>query len=411
MTDQSAIDIASPLALPCGAVLGNRLCKTAMTEGLADPRNCATEALTHLYGRWSESGAALLLSGNIQVDRRHLERPGNVVIDHNGGLDALRELALAGTRAGNHFWMQINHPGKQTSAFLSTYNGSPKAPSALARADGNMRFTPQAMGEDDIARVVEGFSRVSLTAREAGFTGVQIHSAHGYLLSQFLSPNHNQRSDRWGGGLEGRARLLLDVVRATRSAVGPDFPISVKLNSADFQQGGFDEKEALAVACWLDRAGIDLLELTGGRLESRQQDVQRDSTIAREAYFSDFSRDIRAAVSMPVMLTGGFRSRPAMDAALQRGEADMIGLGRPFCLEPDFARKLLELDGYRSMLVSVGEHGKQGSAGINSIDEASYYCMQIIALARGENADIGMTAEDARSLFHRNEERAAAAII
>ena len=260
--------IEQPLTLPCGGVLSNRLCKAAMTEGLAGADGIPGAALNRLYGIWSDGGAGLLLSGNVQIDRDHLERPGNVVVDaepDDSTRTALRAWAEAGTRAGNHFWAQISHAGRQCQKII---NPHPKAPSAVKLGlPGGQFGEPVAMTAEDIAGVVTGFARCARVLKEAGFTGVQLHSAHGYLLSQFLSPRSNQRTDQWGGSLENRARLLLDSVAAVRTAVGPEFPIGVKLNSADFQRGGFDFTESLQVAKWLEAAGVDLLEISGGTYE------------------------------------------------------------------------------------------------------------------------------------------------
>ena len=244
--------IADTLALPCGAVLPNRLAKGAMTEGLADPRGRATAELARLYGLWADGGSGLLITGNVQIDADHLERPGNVILDRRPdaeGLAGLRAMAAAGTRRGGHVWMQISHAGRQTQ---SNVNPHPKAPSAVAvNLPGNQFGEPVALMEAEILELIERFGVAAEIARETGFTGVQIHAAHGYLLSQFLSPRSNLRDDAWGGSLENRARMLMQVVARVRRGVGPDFPIGVKLNSADFQKGGFAFEDSVTVAAWL----------------------------------------------------------------------------------------------------------------------------------------------------------------
>ncbi len=238
MTDK--ISISTPFTLPCGAVLKNRLSKAAMTEGLGDGRNRATEGHVKLYRRWAEGGAGMLLTGNVHVDRRYLERPGNVAIDgpqSAEALAALRAYAEAGTVNNTHLWMQISHAGRQTPASVSK---EPVGPSDKQLDMPGAQFgKPRALTGAEIEDVIRRFAHAATIARETGFTGVQIHGAHGYLISEFLSPDVNNRTDEWGGSLENRARLLLEIVRAVRKAVGADFPISVKLNSADFQRGGF----------------------------------------------------------------------------------------------------------------------------------------------------------------------------
>ncbi|MEL0039027.1 MAG: NADH:flavin oxidoreductase/NADH oxidase family protein [Halieaceae bacterium] len=345
--------IEQPLTLPCGASLPNRLCKAAMTEGLADPLGQATPALTQLYGLWSDGGAGLLLSGNVQIDGDHLERPGNVIIDSEPGeeaMSALRRWAEAGTRGGNHFWAQISHAGRQCQKMV---NPHPKAPSAVKLGlPGGQFGEPVAMSEADIEAVIAGFARCARVLKNAGFTGVQLHAAHGYLLSQFLSPRSNQREDQWGGSLENRARALLESVRAVRDAVGPSFPVGVKLNSADFQRGGFDFEESLQVAKWLEAESVDLLEISGGTyeqprllnvdgIEPVEDQSVKASTKAREAYFVDFAQAMRKELTMPLMVTGGLRRLDAMEDALASGSADVVGIGRPLCGMPKAMNELL----------------------------------------------------------------------
>jgi 2,4-dienoyl-CoA reductase-like NADH-dependent reductase (Old Yellow Enzyme family) len=354
------------LTLPCGAVLPNRLSKAAMTEGLATAEGIPTVELARLYGLWSDGGAGMLLSGNIIIDKDHLERPGNVVIDRPPSPqmhDALVGWATAATRNGNQFWAQISHAGRQTQKLV---NKNPKAPSAVKLGlPGGQFGEPVALMIDEIHDIVQRFGVCAAAVKEAGFTGVQIHAAHGYLLSQFLSPRSNQRIDVYGGDLANRARALLEVVASVRAAVGPDFPVAVKLNSADFQKGGFAFEESLQVAQWLQEASIDLIEISGGTYEQpkllglagmeeeeKQNVVQ--STMMREAYFVDFAIAMREKVSVPLMVTGGFRLRAAMEQALESGAADLIGLGRPMCVMTDAPNQLMagleELPRYENYL-------------------------------------------------------------
>ncbi|AWW75248.1 NADH:flavin oxidoreductase [Erythrobacter sp. KY5] len=341
------------LTLPCAATIPNRLAKAAMTEGLADTNGLPTPELERLYRIWSEGGAGMLLSGNIQIDAHHLERPGNVIIDrelNEDELDAFRGWTAAGTTNGNHFWAQISHAGRQTMAIV---NPHPKAPSAVKLdLPGGQFGEPVALEPDEIEAIIEGFVRAVRTCKHVGFTGGQIHAAHGYLISQFLSPKTNHRTDKWGGSLENRARLLTEVVRRSREAVGPAFPVAVKLNSADFQKGGFAFEDSLTVVQWLEELGVDLIEISGGTYEQPKllgiegtepsEDPQMaESTLKREAYFVDFAKAMKDTVSIPLMVTGGFRTRAAMEQALDEGAADLVGLGRPLCAQPDGPNRLL----------------------------------------------------------------------
>lgn len=410
-------DIASPLELPCGATLANRLCKAALTEGLADPMNRATGRHERLYRAWSEGGAGLVITGNVQVDRRYLERPGNVVIDGNGGIAALRRYAAAGTARGNHLWMQINHPGRQTPALVCA---QPVAPSAVALAlPGAAYAAPREMTVGEIEDAVRRFAHVAAVACAAGFTGVQIHAAHGYLISQFLSPLVNQRTDAWGGSLANRARFLRSVVRACRAAVGDDYPIGVKLNSSDFQQGGFDTEDCLQVVRWLGEDGIDLLELSGGSYEQpsmmgvqgvkgappagRNAPPVAESTRKREAYFLEYARAMRRVATMPVMVTGGFRSRAAMDEALAAGELDVIGLGRPMCVDTDLPRRLIEREWTEA--VSYENTIEPRKAGL------AWFCLQLLRLGDGLQPACEMTGREALERYAQGENRAAQALI
>jgi len=246
-----------------------------MTEGLADKHNRATEELCRLYRAWSEGGTGLLLTGNVQIDRRYMERPGNVAIDGKQDeeqLKRLRDLASAATSAGNHCWVQIGHAGRQQDIQIEKHG---VAPSAINYGGGagygallKPSYEPRELSTDEVQVLPQRFADAALVCKEVGFTGVQLHSAHGYLLSSFLNPNANQRMDKYGGPLENRARLLIETIRAVRKAVGPAFPVSVKMNSSDFQKGGFTHDDAMEVAAMLDGEGIDLLEISGGNYEN-----------------------------------------------------------------------------------------------------------------------------------------------
>lgn len=275
------------LQLPNGQVIANRIAKAAMEENMADLHQAPSKALKQLYKTWADGEPGLLLTGNVMIDRRAMTGPGGVALENEQHLASFREWADVARAKGVHFWVQLSHPGRQTMANLGQ---QALAPSAIALDVGSfskMFAKPKAMTEDDIQDVIKRFATSARLAEQAGFTGVQIHGAHGYLLSQFLSPLSNHRTDRWGGSLENRARLLLEVIRAVRANVSPSFCVSVKLNSADFQRGGFDETDARAVVEMLNTLPIDLLELSGGSYEApaMQGEARDGRTLAREAYF------------------------------------------------------------------------------------------------------------------------------
>ncbi len=418
MTSSSLL--SQPLRLPCGATLPNRIAKAAMTEGIADARLRATPRHERLYRAWAEGGAGLLLSGNVMIDRRVLERPGNVAIDpaptDAESMARLKAWAKAGTANGNHLWMQISHAGRQSPWYVT---GQPLGPSAVQlKLLANYR-KPRALREEEILDFIQRYARVARTAREAGFTGVQVHGAHGYLLSAFLSPVTNLRSDAWGGSLENRARFLLEVVTAVRAAVGEDYPVGLKLNSADFQKGGFSNEECLQVVQWLNHCKLDLLEISGGTYEqprllgySGEESTalnaaeapmaaprQNRSTQRREAYFLDYATAMRQVAQMPLMLTGGFRTRAGMEQALAGGAVDVIGLARPLCTDAQVPRRLLA--GSDETLPSY-EHSLRWGPGmfapsskvflfklVNVLGQQGWYYQQVARAADGLKPALG----------------------
>jgi 2,4-dienoyl-CoA reductase-like NADH-dependent reductase (Old Yellow Enzyme family) len=393
--------LSTPVDLPCGARIANRIAKAAMSEGIADGNGRAGPRMAALYRAWGQSGAGLLFSGNFQVDRWHLERPGNVVIDGAENIEGLARVAEAGRAGGAHFWAQLGHTGRQVSDKM---NSAPLAPSAVdievPPMLGRTFATPRAMTEAEILNVVDQFTRAARVVQAAGFSGVHIHGAHGYLVSQFLNPLSNRRSDQWGGTLANRARFLLVLIAALRAAVGPEFPIGLKLNASDFMKGGFTNAECLELVGWLNETGLDLLELSGGSLEQPKlagitfrdegEDGRPASTIKREAFFVEFAAAVRKVARMPVMVTGGFRTAAAMAEAIDGGELDLVGLGRPFTVDPAIAHKLLsgELDRAPSPEDSLAP-----------FHVLSWSSVQVERLGDGVGPDLDLTGEAAAETF------------
>lgn len=329
-----------PLQLPNGTVIPNRIAKAAMEENLADASQGPSAELLRLYQAWAAGGAGLLLTGNVMVDRRAMTGPGGVVLEDERQLDKFREWARIGRAQGAQFWMQINHPGRQMQANLGQQTVAPSAVALELGGLSKMFPVPKALSDEEIGGLIQRFARTAQLAEQAGFTGVQIHAAHGYLLSQFLSPISNKRTDRWGGALENRARLLLEVVKAVRAVVAPSFCVAVKLNSADFQRGGFDAADAKRVVQLLNELAVDLVELSGGSYEApaMQGDARDGRTLAREAYFLEFAGEIAAAATMPVMVTGGIRRLPVVEQVLASGVA-MAGIATALAIEPNLPRR------------------------------------------------------------------------
>jgi 2,4-dienoyl-CoA reductase-like NADH-dependent reductase (Old Yellow Enzyme family) len=324
-----------PLILPNGAVIPSRLAKTAMEENMADADHAPSDALIRLYQAWADGGAGLIITGNVMLDHRAMTGPGGVVLENDRHLERFRCWSATGRSKGAQMWMQINHPGRQMPVALQQPTIAPSAV-PLDLGTYSKRFpVPRAMTEEEIEAVKQRFVTAAVLAEKSGFTGVQIHAAHGYLLNQFLSPRTNLRQDHWGGSLENRARLLIEIVKAVRAVVAPTFAVAIKLNSADFQRGGFSSDDARQVVELLNPLGLDLVELSGGSYEApAMQGVARDGrTLAREAYFLEFAKDIAAVAQMPLMVTGGIRRRAVAEQVIQSGIA-MAGMGTALSLNP-----------------------------------------------------------------------------
>ncbi len=386
MTDVSVLN--QPLTLPCGAVIKNRLLKSAMSEALAERDGAANAAHERLYRAWAEGGIGLCVTGNVMVDRAAVGEPGNVVIEDDSQLPALRAWAQAATANGTACWVQLNHPGKQAPRGLNKETVSPSAVPFRKELQASFA-TPRALTDAEVRAIVRRFGVAAGVVKAAGFSGVQIHGAHGYLVSQFLSPHHNVRTDEWGGTPEKRRRFVLEVYRAMREAVGPDFAIGIKLNSADFQRGGFTEEESIATIRALADAGMDLIEISGGTYEApamtgvkEKHAPVKHSTRLREAYFLDFAEKARAAVRCPLVVTGGFRSSEGMAQAVGSGAVDMVGIARILALETDAPARLLAGQPTRCTI-------RPRTTGIKAIDklgilEISWYTDQLKRIGHGK---------------------------
>lgn len=375
--------LAQPLTLPNGAILPNRLAKSAMSEALGTMDNRVTSAIPRLYDRWARGGIGLCITGNVMIDRRALGEPGNVALEDDRDMELLTAWAKAGKRRGGHIWMQLNHPGKQAPKGL---NAETVAPSAVPFGKALQRFfdTPRELTDAEIRDIILRFGKSAALAEQAGFDGVQIHGAHGYLVSQFLSPKQNLRSDQWGGDAERRRRFVLEVYRAIRQATQPGFCVGIKLNSADFQRGAFTEEESLDVLRALSAEGIDLLEISGGTYEAPTMATGvRNSTRQREAYFLEFADKARAVTQVPLMVTGGFRTLHGMADALRAGSLDLVGLARPLAVEPDLPNRLLSgADPQHAVPDKI-------ATGIKVLDKAAlmevaWYSRQLRRMGRGD---------------------------
>jgi 2,4-dienoyl-CoA reductase-like NADH-dependent reductase (Old Yellow Enzyme family) len=407
------LTLASPLELPSGQRLANRLVKSAMAEGLSDRSGDPSPAIIRLYERWGRSGAGLLITGNVHIDRRYRERATSMAIDGDSDLNGFRRMATVAKAEGAQVWMQLNHPGRQCP------QGTPVGPSEgrpVLRGSGYAR--PRALDVADLRDVIAAFARSASLALESGFDGLQIHAAHGYLLSSFLSARVNARCDDYGGSLRARARLLLEVLSAVRPLIGTDRTLAVKLNASDFETGGFDETDAMLVAQWCVEAGAQCIEISGGsyrRLVMAGETVRQRTSAATVPYFTDFASRLAAHVTVPVAATGGIRNASAIAAALQGGVA-LIGMARPFCVDPESPRSLLtntvsDLECLASpplpWLKLLGPHSpSRRIRRYYAFASQAWYSEQIVRLAEGKGPDPAMSGRAALNFIARRDREA-----
>ena len=378
----SAKTLQQSFTLPCGVTIPNRIVKSAMSENNADNGGKPSERILQLYKTWGEGGTGILISGNVMMDSKALNEPRNVVVEDEKHMAELKKWAEVSQIHGSHLWMQINHPGRQSPKF----NKDVVSASDVQLPMKSLFPKPRPMTEDEIWECIEGFGNCALIAKKAGWKGVQIHGAHGYLVSQFLSTLTNLRTDKWGGSLENRARFALEIYRNMRKKVGPNFPIGIKINSADFQRGAFTEEESLEVIDMLSGEGMDMIEVSGGTYEKAAMmgagKKVKESTQKREAYFADFIVKARARTKAPLLLTGGFRTLKIMEKAIENNELDFVGLARPFAVFPHLSKELF--DGTRTK-VNI----PPVKTGLKFIDkmgflDISYFSKQMKLMGKGK---------------------------
>jgi 2,4-dienoyl-CoA reductase-like NADH-dependent reductase (Old Yellow Enzyme family) len=327
--------LGKPLELPCGVILKNRLVKAPMSDSLGNGEGDPTATQIRLYERWAEGGAALSIIGEVQGDPRFPEKPGNLVLGLNTNQQALQSLSRRAMIDGAHLWPQLGHAGALSHLPIS----QPKGPSALSIGD----FRCAGMSIDEVKKLPYLYAKTAGYAKAAGFSGIQIHAGHGFLLSQFLSPLFNLRSDGYGGSIEARCRIVIEVVAEVRRAVGPTFPIGIKINSTDKLEGGLTQDDALEVVRLLDQTSIDLIDISGGTYFPGAKASSDGSS--RGPYFLDFTRRAKEVTNVPLMVTGGFKKREQAVSAVDSGAADMVGIARAMVLNPRLAEVWLTKDG------------------------------------------------------------------
>ncbi|QLB15788.1 NADH oxidase [Mannheimia granulomatis] len=371
-----------PFTFSNGTIAKNRFFKSAMEEQLAQDSQ-PTQALVNLYRTWAEGGAGVLMTGNVMVSERGKGSINDVVVADERSLPMLKAWADAGKTDHTLMLMQINHAGKQSPKAV---NREPVAPSAvpLVGMDGFI-LPPRELTAAEIQQIIAEFVQTAKIAEKAGFSGVQIHAAHGYLISQFLSPHHNRREDEWGGNLDNRMNFLLKIYQGIRENVGSGFLVGVKLNSADFQKGGFDEQESIEVVKKLSEMGIDFIEISGGNYESPAMLAEKASTRQREAFFLDYAEKARKISQVPLIITGGFRSETAMNEALTSGAVDLVGVARPFALIPDLPNKI-QNGSYETLTTSRIKTGFAPlDKKVGAVLEMEWYMAQMRLIGEGKS--------------------------
>lgn len=376
-----------PLQLPCGVVLKNRIAKSAMSDSLGDGCGGPSDAQVRLYERWGAGGLALSIIGEVQGSARYPEKPGNLVLNAHSEPEAFKALARAGSVNNAHLWMQLGHAGAMSDPQIST----PKGPTALDLSG----LTCGALTSLEIQALPDEFASTATRAKALGFGGVEIHAAHGFLLSQFLSPLFNQRKDAYGGSLENRMRLLLEVIDAVRRAVGPLFPIGVKLNATDQLDGGFQEDEALGVVAALDTSGVDLIDISGGTYFPGA--ASSSDRAGSGPYFLEFASRAKAKTAVPLMVTGGFKTLEQAKEAIVSGMADVVGLARALIVDPQLPMK------WQSGLMPDPQFPRFQSPPEGGV--TAWYTMQITRIATGERALLPDDLPEAIRLYEARDHR------
>ncbi len=328
----------TPITLPNGTTIKNRFFKSAMSEGMGTREFQPKKNIATLYKRWAEGGTGLIITGNIMVDPKRTAEPGNIVFDKNSNMEILKNWANQGQQHGAKVMVQLNHPGKQAPKTVSKQT---VAPSAVPLGNGlNKLFsTPRALTTSEVEELVQKFVTSAKVAKEAGFSGVQIHAAHGYLISQFLSPHDNRRTDKYGGSLENRMRFLKEIYLGMREELGKDFTIGIKINSTDFKEDGLTEEDSLKTIIELANLGLDFVEISGGTYE-RPAMMGATSKSTNQVFFAEYSKKLKQKIEIPVVVTGGIRSINAMNTLLNDNTTDFIGIARPLTIDPNIPNKI-----------------------------------------------------------------------
>lgn len=342
-------------------IVKNRFVRSATWEGMCDDSGAVTDKLLDYLATLAQGGVGLIMSGYSFVRADGKQLPGKMGIHNDAMLAGLTQLTATVHNAGSKVFCQLVHAGGQTSG--KVIGCQPLAPSAIDFP--SYGETPREMTLKEIDEIVDAFRAAARRAEQAGFDGVQLHGAHGYLINQFLSPLTNQRTDEYGGSLDNRMRFLLKVCSAIRAAVSPGYPLSIKLTAADHLPGGFRPDEAVVVAARLEQIGVDAIEVSSGTAASGEMSPvrQKIATPEQEAYNADYTKQIKAVVSIPVMTVGGLRSGAVLNRLLADSCADLFSLSRPLIREPDLPNRWRRDKSYTATCISCNGCFRPGLKG------------------------------------------------
>jgi 2,4-dienoyl-CoA reductase-like NADH-dependent reductase (Old Yellow Enzyme family) len=349
-----------------GMTLKNRLTRSATWEGMCDTDGRPFPKLISFYKDLARGRVGLIITGYTFVSPEGKQLPGKMGIHTDDFADVMKDMTRAVHDEEGKICIQLVHAGGQTDA--GNAGRQPLAPSAI-KIDQYPEI-PAEMTRDDITRLITAFGDGARRAKEWGFDAVQLHGAHGYLINQFLSPLANKRQDEYGGSIENRCRFMLAAYQAVRAAVGPDFPVMIKLNGSDNLAGGFSLQDAVYAAKVLDKAGIDCIEISGGTPASGESSPARMkiNSPEKEAYNLSPAIKIRAAVNCPIMVVGGFRSFEVAEKTV-RESADYISMARPFIREPGLVKRWQAGDRSPARCISCNSCFKPG------LKEGGIYCV------------------------------------
>ncbi len=311
--------------------ISNRFVRSATWEGMAAEDGSVTPALTKTMVDLAEGGVGLIISGHTYVLPEGQAGPWQLGIHKDELQYGLTRLTTAVHEAGGKIVVQLAHAGHFAAKALTG-----KPPHVVSDFTGLAKSPRHELTKPDIKNLINAFAEAARRARSSGFDGIQIHSGHGYLLSQFLSPEFNRRQDEYGGDIAHRTRIHLEILQAVRSAVGGDYPVLIKINSEDHVANGLSRDDSIRACSMLADAGIDAIELTGGTLSSGKLSPSRTGITSeeKEAYFTDAAKALKQKIDTPLILVGGIRSLRMAEKTIHAGTADFISMCRPFIREP-----------------------------------------------------------------------------